>query len=445
MNQSRIDLAETLTTLLARGEPLTAAQLAAATGKSQPSISLALAKIGDRVHRMGAARSTKYGLKNDIFGLPAVQVVGLTDRDGRSERWGSLTHLHSDQTHTKSQGGEWLSAKGQLPWFLTPLRPQGFLGRQYARARPDFPADPDAWSLEQALFIISQHVHNPPGAFQLGQINEGRLVDEVSSALADRLTEYDAMAARAGQTMPAGSSAGGEQPKFLSEYKGANAWQSCIVKFTPPHDTPFGQRWRALLALEQLALQTLSANHIAAATANLLHSAHRSYLESVRFDRIGMEGRQHVVAIAALHDEFVKTKWTNWLTSSEALAQKGLLTPKELQDIARIFAFGHYIGNTDMHSGNLSFFVDDVITPKIRLAPVYDMLPMMWKPDPHYGLSDSPVRAQRMPNGFEHEKAQAREWAIEFWEQAAGLDIGADLQAASLESARRLKTNFADV
>jgi serine/threonine protein kinase HipA of HipAB toxin-antitoxin module len=59
--------------------------------------------------------------------------------------------------------------------------------------------------------------------------------------------------------------------------------------------------------------------------------------------------------------------------------------------IATIDAFGQYIGNTGMHFGNLSFFVDDVIAPKIRLAPVYDMLPMMWRPDPHLGLTDSPV------------------------------------------------------
>ena len=98
-----------------------------------------------------------------------------------------------------------------------------------------------------------------------------------------------------------------------------------------------------------------------------------------------------------------------------------------------------------MHSGNLSFFVDDVITPKIRLAPVYDMLPMMWRPDIHQGsLNVGPVRQQFMAAGFEQEKAQAREWAIEFWTQAQQLDIGADLQAAAKESARRLATNFAE-
>lgn len=445
MNLSKIDLSEAVAVLLARGEPLTAAQLCAATGKSQPSISGALKQLGERVYRIGAARSTRYALKADILGLPATQTLGFTDVSGHAQACGSLTHLQHHQTHTKTHGGEWLTSLGRLPWFLTPLRPQGFLGRQYARVRPDFPQNPDDWGLAQTLYIITQHAHNAPGAFALGEINQGRLVDEVSAVVADRLVQYDMRATHAGQTLPAGSSAGGEQPKFLSEYAGTHSWQHCIVKFTPPHGTPFGKRWQALLTLEQLALQTLSAHHIAVASTSLLHSAQRTYLESIRFDRIGIEGKQHVVAIAALHDEFVKGNWTNWVTTCEALAKQGLITVQELRQIAAIFAFGHYIGNTDMHSGNLSFFVDDVITPKIRLAPVYDMLPMMWRPDPHYGLSDSPVRQQFMPAGFAAEQTQARQWAIEFWEQAARLDIGADLQAASLESARRLKTNFADI
>lgn len=46
--------------------------------------------------------------------------------------------------HVRSQRTEWL-VLGGLPWFLTPLQPQGFLGRELARWRPDFPADPEGW------------------------------------------------------------------------------------------------------------------------------------------------------------------------------------------------------------------------------------------------------------------------------------------------------------
>ncbi len=446
MIDSNTTLVDRLTALLLNSGTLASREICQKLGISQPTLSRAIADLGDSVCRMGAARSTRYALTKDILGWPAKQPIGLTDAEGFFQTWGELTYLRPDGTFVKTTGGEWFNAAGHLPWFLMPLRPQGFLGRQYVRTRPDFPANPDDWSLAQTLLIITQHAHNAPGAFELGQKGGGRLVDEVSAVVTDRLTQYDVAAVNASQTLPLGSSAGGEQPKFLSEYSDVQGWQHCIVKFTPPHGTPFGTRWRALLALEQLALQTLAAHGIPTAATHLLHSTQRTYLESVRFDRIGMTGKQHVVAIAAVHDEFVGGSWMNWVKTSEALTKKGLITAGELSQVASIFAFGHYIGNTDMHSGNLSFFVDDVITPKIRLAPVYDMLPMMWRPDIYQGsLSDSPTRPQLMPTGFAVEQAQARQWAIEFWERAALLGIGADLQAASLESARRLKTNFADV
>ena len=442
MNLSKIDLPEALATLLARGEPLSAAQLAAATGKSQPSISLALGKLGDRVHRMGAARSTRYALKKDILGLPAEHELSWNGPDATGSmpwQWGRIAYLYGNYLHVRSGQREWLT-QGKLPWFLSPLRPQGFLGRELARANPSFPENPEQWSLAEILHSTITHVRDASGAFFFNGVQTASWsAPELAVGLGEH---YDKLAQQIGSGLHTGSSAGGEQPKFIVHRGLAGKF---IVKFTPPRGTPFGERWHALLSLEKLALDTLLRHGIASAHSELVQTKQRSYLQSERFDRGMQYSMQHVVAVAALHDEFVQTSWTNWLTSSEALAQKGLITPQELQTIARIFAFGHYIGNTDMHSGNLSFFIDDVIAPKIRLAPVYDMLPMMWKPDPHHGLSDSPVRPQHMPSGFEQEKADAREWAIEFWERAALLDIGAELQAAAIESARRLKTNFADV
>ena len=442
MNLSKIDLSEALAALLARGEPLTAAQLAAATGKSQPSISLALGKLGERVHRMWAARKTRYALKKDILGLPTEQDLIWNGPDAAGNmpwQWGRITYLHGDYLHVRSGHREWLS-QGKLPWFLTPLRPQGFLGRDLARANPSFPANPEQWSLAQILHSAIDHVHDPSGAFFFNVLETSRW------SASERETEvgahYDSLAQHIGSGLPTGSSAGGEQPKFVVNRGAAGRF---IVKFTPPRGTPFGERWHALLSLEKLALDTLQKHGIASAHSELIQTIQRSYLQSARFDRGAQHSMQHLVAIAAIHDEFVGGSWDNWVHTSEALAKKGMITQQELQQIVRIFAFGHYIGNTDMHSGNLSFYVDDVITPKIRLAPVYDMLPMMWRPDIHQGsLSDGPVRQQFIAPGFEQEKVQARTWAIEFWHQAQQLDIGAELQAAAKESARRLSTNFAE-
>jgi hypothetical protein len=40
--------------------------------------------------------------------------------------------------------------------------------------------------------------------------------------------------------------------------------------------------------------------------------------------------------------------------------------------------FGQLIGNSDRHFGNLSFFLEG--DGRFRLAPVYDMLPMLFAP-----------------------------------------------------------------
>jgi hypothetical protein len=450
MASSSSDVAASLATqilaLLTANPSMRAAELEAATGKSQPSISLAINALGERVCRMGAARSTRYALARDILGLSATQVLHMTDEAGLIAPFGTLTQLQSGQIHVRADKTkrEWLSKSGELPWFLKPLRPQGFLGRQYVRVRPDFPADPDMWTAEQALYIAANHASDQPGAFGVGEIT-GRFIPEAPTELQARAKHYDGLAQLVNVTLPAGSSAGGEQPKFLSEIYDKNGYHHLIVKFSPPHDTPFGARWRALLYLEHLAHDTLRAHGIPAAHTNIVESAGdkngRTYLESRRFDRVGMEGKRHVVAIDALHDEFVAGPRKNWLHSAEGLFNNKLITEDALRIVAHIYAFGQFIGNTDMHYGNLSFFVDDITKPRIALAPVYDMLPMMWRPSVHSGeLDATPAQVQSVNTTFRFETRRAREWAIAFWTRAAELNaLDNPLKKAAEESAVRLK------
>jgi hypothetical protein len=433
--------------LLTESEPLSAQQLAGHAQMSQPTVSRTIAALGDRVVRIGAARSTRYALKKDILGKPATHELlwnGADTADGNmTYRFGRVTYLHNDWLHVQSGKHEWLT-QGRLPWFLTPLQPKGFLGRALAKTRPDLPSDPEKWSLAQVLHTAVTYIHDPIGAFFVNALQTSNWSAPLSTK---ELREHlDVLAWRVEQEQGTvvGSSAGGEQPKFtISQPDGHKA----IVKFTPPRTADskaiISERWRALLMLEHLALQVLSSHDVLTAQTELIHTERRTYLKAARFDR-GKEfrGMRHVVALEAIHDEFAGEDWHTWTQTCEALVRKGLLHRDQLLTVARIQAFGRYIKNDDMHPGNLSFFVDDVIKPHIELAPVYDMLPMMWRPA---YMSNSPVSEINVPAAYVAEYGQAREWAIEFWEQAALLDIGADLQAASLESARRLKNNFADV
>ncbi len=440
INQTPSPLASQIAALLSANASLSAPELQSATGKSQPSISLAIAQLGDRVCKLGAARSTRYALTKDILGLPADQSLHFTDEVGRISEFGTLTQLHNRQIVVRAKSGrQWISAPGELPWFLQPLRPQGFLGRQYLQLRPDFPNDPETWTTEQALYIAANHAADPPGALGLGEIT-GRQLLETPVEISARALHYDKLAAAVGNTLPAGSSAGGEQPKFLTEFSERAAHHHLIVKFTPPRDTPFGKRWRALQHLERLAHTILSAHGIEAAQTRIVESAVRTYLESQRFDRIGLKGKRHVVAIDALHSEFVNAPRRNWIHTGETLAAKKLITSAELSAVARIYAFGQFIGNSDMHFGNLSFFVDDVQKPTLTLAPVYDMLPMMWRPSVNTGeLNVLPVVSTVAIPAYVREQADAREWALAFWRQAAMLDaLDEPLKEACEASALRL-------
>ena len=440
INQVPSPLASQIAALLSANASLSAIELQAATGKSQPSISLAIAQLGDRVCKLGAARSTRYALTKDILGLPANQFLHFTDEAGRISEFGTLTQLHSRQIVVRAKSKrQWISAPGELPWFLKPLRPQGFLGRQYLQMRPDFPSDPDIWTAEQALYIAANHAADPPGAFGLGVFKAWR-APETTTEIGARALRYDQLAAAIGKTLPAGSSAGGEQPKFLTGLANGPAYHHLIVKFSPPRESPFGKRWRALLHLEHLAQMILREHGIEAAQTRIVESSVRTYLESQRFDRIGLEGKRQVVAIDALHDEFVDAPRRNWIHTTEVLADKKLITSAELSAVARIYAFGQFIGNTDMHYGNLSFFVDNVDKASLTLAPVYDMLPMMWRPSVNTGeLNVLPVATPVAMPSYPREQAEAREWAIAFWQQAAMLDaLDKPLKEACEASALRL-------
>ena len=448
MNSDNLRLLDAVRALLAQAADMSAAQLRSATGKSQSSISLALLGLGKEVQKLGAARSTRYALTQHILGLAASQAVSLTSGAGDIHDFGVLTFLQSNRVHVRGPGSLECLATARLPWFLTPLQPQGFLGRELARLRPDFPADPEHWSLAQVLYMAVNHQSDPPGAFQLGGVR-GQLIAETPQDVSLRLAHYDELTRNIDKRLPAGSSAGGEQPKFISTVPAdGNPLHDahCIVKFTPPRGTPFGERWHDLLQLEHLANEVLRSQGMAAAQTRLLHSQQRSYLESVRFDRIGVAGKRHVVDASALHHEFVKAPRQHWVASCEALVAQALLPVADLRSVVLTYLFGQYIGNTDMHFGNLSFFVDDVAHPRFTITPVYDMLPMMWRPNIHSGMLElDPVRPQLQPAGYGAEAGLAREWALDYWQCAADLTgLSAAMRRACGQNVQRLQSGFTD-
>lgn len=381
-----------LGTLNARGLA-SSKELQAAIGKSQATVSRLLAELSSQVLVLGQGRTRRYGLAKTIRGLPAQQPLYWVDENGRFERSGLLSLLSGDVLHVELAGQTW-TTKAALPWVLEPLRAQGFLGRLLARRlqATGVELDPERWSVESALFA-ALHTHDAPGAIVLGEPQDSmhgapaHVLPDPSDDTAALAAALDQLSLDVAKTLPAGSSAGGEQPKLLARY--ANGTH-VLVKFTPPRGTPFGERWHDLLHTEALALETLRLHGVATATTALICSPTRTYLVSQRFDRIGDSGRRHAVAIGAVHAGFVADAYQSWASTCAQLAAQQQFDKGDEALVETVQHFGRLIGNTDMHSGNLSLHVDKakLARPRFKLAPIYDMLSMRWRPDLMSGAAE---------------------------------------------------------
>lgn len=432
-----LPLADLLRAELARRGVASSAQLQQALGKSQPTLSRVLRSLAAEVVVLGRQRSARYALPQPILGHDGRQPLWWTDERGVDLEFGTLTHLAGGRLHVAADGIDLTTAPGALPWFLAPLRLQGFLGRQWARAA-GYDPDPARWRIDQLLALLLRDVRDLPGAIWPGEL-KGEIIPEAPTDAAALAAHFDRLADDAGRTLPAGSSAAGEQPKFIAG-DGATG-RHWIVKFTPPRGTPFGERWHDLLLAEHAALAVLAEHGVPVAQAELVCTACRTHLASRRFDRIGdgaRHGRRHVVPLDAVHDAFVPGPRRHWAATCEALLRQRRLPPEAGQQAAALRAFGNLIGNTDMHFGNLSVVVTtpaEAARGRFTLAPVYDMLPMRWRPDPHSGALDLlPFRPE--PADL---VSPAKPVALRFWERVEALaDASPGFRALAGEMARRI-------
>ena len=406
-----------------------------ATGKSQATLSRLLADLSDHVLTLGKGRARLYGLPKSIRGLPAQQPIYWLDESGKPTRIGLASLLAGEQLHVETDQFS-ITNRGALPWFLAPLRAQGFLGRLLAQhlQHTGIESDPERWGLESTLFA-ALHLHAAPGAIALGEPQAVAANEPLPSNPQDLANALDALSADVAKTLPAGSSAGGEQPKFLAKL---STGQQVLVKFTPPLGTPFGQRWHDLLHTEALALEMLSRHGVQTAACSVVSSTQRSYLVSERFDRVGPTGRRHMVPVEAAHAGFVPGGYNNWAATCEALSMQKRLDAAEAATARLLLQFGRLIGNTDMHSGNLSLMVDQAGLSKgrFKLAPAYDMLPMRWRPDPMAGgaADYAPFELDMVSMG-----GPARPLALQFWiALTQRLEVSPELRQVAAVMAERL-------
>lgn len=377
--------------------PQTARQLVEKLEVSQPTISRAIVALGRDIVRIGAGRSIQYALRDAGRGLGDIPVYRVA-ADGTIHRLGILVPVRPDGFVMQQDDGQSLHSDG-LPWWLLDMRPQGFLGRVYAEhhaAALGLPPRLTEWSDTHMLRALIAHGHDVVGNLLLGDIARERFIDAPAPTPVDP-ADYPALADAAERGDVPGSSAGGEQPKFV-----AFTDHHVMVKFSSAEDNPVARRWRDLLAAEHLAAQVLVDAGIPASRSRLIDIAGRRFLEVERFDRVGQNGRRAVHSLLSVEAEFVGDARSPWPVLAARLAAEGIITNEAAAGAELLYAFGTLIGNSDMHNGNLSFISEH--GRPYHLAPAYDMLPMAFRPLASGTLPDS------LPAARLHSSVSAETW-----------------------------------
>jgi len=404
--------------ILMSSGPRTAADLVGRTGLSQPVLSRALSEVAQHTGRLAThrqGRSIVYAITRAIRSLPVAIPITRVSPTGSTSQMGTLTSLEGG-------GYLYLVADGRselfegLPWFLQDMRPQGYVGRSFRDAYAQglgLSENLAEWSDDDVLYALSEFGEDSPGNLIVGGKALQRFLtadDGVSIPAGNLASHYDRMADAAVRGGVPGSSAGGEHPKFLLHDGGRDV----IVKFSPMLDgTPAATRWKDLLIAEHVASMTLRSGGIAVPDNRIVISAKRCYLESARFDRAGAKGRIATVSFEAIDNGFVGAR-RSWSASAAVLRAHKMITAECEAQIRLLEWFGRCIANTDMHFGNLPFYwskVDDTVS--LNLAPIYDMLPMLYAPE----KSEIVERMFKPPRAAE--AGAGLELAHQFWKVLA--------------------------
>jgi len=403
----------------------TSAELAQLIGQSQSSLSRLLRQlIGDgQVIRIGNRRGAYYARLRPIEDVGAQWPLRRIDEHGRVHELGTLHALAGNEYLLKPalSSFQWSGVTEGLPYYLQDQRPAGFLGRAVPMRYPDLglPQRAVDWNDDHYLRYLTQRGSDTVGDLVLGD----RALDEALQLMQqrpaipehERVAHYPQLVAQVMEGGLPGSSAHGDHPKFVALLEGSPARQ-VLVKFSPSTQTRVGGRWADLLVAEHLAHEVLRGAGIPAAQSRIERFGDRVYLETVRFDRVDRAGRIGVTSLFAI-DSVLYGKLDNWIDAGKRLRADRRIDETTLASIRLLATFGALIANTDRHLGNLGCF--DRYDGRFTLAPVYDMLPMLYAPE----HDEVPPRSFTPPSPSAEslrEFGRARALAEKYWAACAG-------------------------
>jgi len=350
---------------------------------SQPTLSRMLSLIKDKLLIIGKAQDTKYAVCRKIEGTATPISIYEIGEDGSSRLLGVLHALAPQGFYFEGKIQETKSAFfHDLPYFLNDLRPNGFLGRFIPPQNKDLnlPKDIRLWTTEHSLEYLTCRGWNNIGNIIIGEKSFQLYLENSKSfphAIHQKKREeqYPLYANNIVAFGDPGSSAGGEQPKFITLLLPEN--QHVLVKFSPPVNTEIGERIADILICENIAHGVLKKNAQDTSDSEIFKYDNRIFLEVKRFDRINKLGRRGLISLGSLDAEFTAVLGT-WSKASTELIARKILPQSFFEKIRWLELFGDLIANTDMHFYNLSFFTKG--QKIIDLAPAYDMSPMLFMP-----------------------------------------------------------------
>lgn len=365
--------------------PASAVELSQSTGYSQPTISRALQPLqrSGQVVRLGSTKGSRYGLTRVAGSAGREWPLYRIDEAGTPEQIATVHAITPDAYLVQGGPPRVQGIFDGLPYYLQDARPAGFLGRAIPAMHPELGLPPRVvdWNDTHVITYLTQRGSESVGNLVLGAEALNRYLRAEHGATVvshdNRAARFPELAAQAMSGTTHGSSAHGEHPKFAARIGKDGTLTHVLVKFSPPLDTPIGVRWADLLVAEHLASATLDAAGIPAAPSEVLQSQGRMFLQSQRFDRVDDDGRRGVASLmsvsVAWHGEIDR-----WSAAAGRLRNDNLIPAEDAENLVLIDTFGALIANSDRHFGNVTLFDD--YAGRFRLAPVYDMLPMLFAP-----------------------------------------------------------------
>lgn len=400
-----------------RDGSLPAGELTARLGVSPATLMRRVRAAGAAVVRIGASHATRYGLRHELPGLGTSEVpLFRIDARGRAISVGRLVFMAGEESVWLPVGAVF----DGLPPEIADMRPSGFIGRGFTRRFPELPVPErvDDWSDHHTVIALARRGEDLPGNLVLGDESIARWFEHAPPAVTR--ADYPSLAESATAGDIRGSSAGGDRPKFGVFADGRHV----LVKYAGG-EGPVAERWRDLLALEDIAIAVLRGLGPAMAVdAQLVDTATHRFLEVERFDRIGERGRRAVITLAAAHARATDT----WAQAARSMADAGTLSHGDARTLQCLDAFAQLIANTDRHHYNVALFPQlsgerESTAARARryaLAPAFDQVPMLYAPT---GGGQLPERA------FSRAAPAGDTWNV--WEDAVALGTEFWKRAAS--------------